>query len=124
MRFLADENFPGDAVDALRAAGHDVLWAATDLASVRDPDVLARAMADRRVLLTSDKDFGELVFRAGLPAESGVVLFRLYGLPVAERAQLVVDVLRQRIEWAGHFTVVRRDRLRTVPLPAGPAPKQ
>lgn len=124
MRFLADENFPGEAVNALRAAGHDVLWAATDLASVRDPDVLARAIGDRRVLLTFDKDFGELVFRAGLPADSGVVLFRVHGLSVAERAQLVVNVLKQRIEWAGHFTVVRRDRLRSVPLPSGPTPKR
>jgi predicted nuclease of predicted toxin-antitoxin system len=59
MRFLADENFPGDAVTALRAAGHDVLWIRTDAPGISDHDVLARSSGDGRVLLTFDKDFGE-----------------------------------------------------------------
>jgi hypothetical protein len=52
MRFLADENFPGDAVTALRAAGHDVLWIRTDAPGITDQDVLARSFQDARVLLT------------------------------------------------------------------------
>jgi predicted nuclease of predicted toxin-antitoxin system len=57
MRFLADENFPGDAVIALRAVGHDVLWIRTDAPGITDQDVLARSLKDARVLLTFDKDF-------------------------------------------------------------------
>jgi hypothetical protein len=53
MRFLADENFPGDAVTALRNAGHDVLWIRTDAPGITDQDVLARSLEDARVLLTS-----------------------------------------------------------------------
>jgi predicted nuclease of predicted toxin-antitoxin system len=77
MRFLANENFPGPAVDALRQAGHDVLWARTEMPGQSDPEILDRAQQDRRVLITFDKDFGELAFRAGLPAECGIVLFRI-----------------------------------------------
>jgi predicted nuclease of predicted toxin-antitoxin system len=68
MRFLADENFPGDAVTALRAAGHDVLWIRTDAPGINDQDVLSRSLSDARVLLTFDKDFGELAWRSSLPA--------------------------------------------------------
>ena len=60
MRFLADENFPGDAVTSLRSSGHDVLWIRTDAPGITDQDVLARSLEDARVLLTFDKDFGEL----------------------------------------------------------------
>jgi predicted nuclease of predicted toxin-antitoxin system len=58
MRFLADENCPGDAVTALRTLGHDVLWIRTDAPGITDEEVLARGLEDARVLLTSDKDFG------------------------------------------------------------------
>jgi predicted nuclease of predicted toxin-antitoxin system len=68
MRFLADENFPGDAVTALRTSGQDVLWIRTDAPGITDQDVLARSLKDARVLLTFDKDFGELAWRSGLPA--------------------------------------------------------
>src|SRR5882724_2778939 len=58
MRFLADENFPGDAVTALRTLGHDVLWIRTDAPGITDEEVLARGLEDGRVLLTFEKDFG------------------------------------------------------------------
>ena len=75
MRFLANENFPGDAVRALRARAHDVAWIRTDNPGSSDQEVLARAMREHRVLVTFDKDFGELAWKAGLPAECGIVLF-------------------------------------------------
>ena len=89
MRFLADENFPGDAVTALRAAGHDVLWIRADAPGIIDQDVLARSFEDARVLLTFDKDFGELAWRSGLPASCGIVLFRLPVLGPSAAAALV-----------------------------------
>jgi predicted nuclease of predicted toxin-antitoxin system len=77
MHFLANENFPGDAVSALRDAGYDVAWVRTDGAGSPDRDVLARAVRESRILLTFGKDFGELAWRSRLPAECGIVLFRL-----------------------------------------------
>ena len=77
MRLLAHENFPGRAVEALRSRGHDVTWVRTDLPGASDREVVARAMAESRLLLTFDKDFGELTFRLGVPASCGIVLFRI-----------------------------------------------
>jgi predicted nuclease of predicted toxin-antitoxin system len=66
MRFLANENFPLDAVEALRHQGHDVVWIRTESPGISDPEVLSRAQTEDRILLTFDKDFGELAFRTKL----------------------------------------------------------
>jgi predicted nuclease of predicted toxin-antitoxin system len=77
MRFLANENFPGAAVTALEAAGHDIVWVRRAAPGATDPDVLAWAAREERVLLTFDKDFGELARGSTLPRTCGVILLRM-----------------------------------------------
>ncbi|MDB9386777.1 DUF5615 family PIN-like protein, partial [Microcystis aeruginosa] len=77
MRFLANENFPLDAVEALGQNGHDVLWIRVESPGISDREVLSRAQAENRILLTFDQDFGELAFRSRLPASVGIILFRI-----------------------------------------------
>jgi len=117
MKVLANENLPRDAVEALRRDGHDVLWARTDMPGVPDPQIMARARAEGRVLLTFDKDFGELAFRSGLVAPCGIILFRLGSRSPSEAASAVLTVVRAREDWSGHFAVVEPGRVRLVPLP-------
>ena len=117
MRFLADENMPGDAIDGLRSRGHDVAWVRTDAPGSSDPDVLARATAEDRVLLTFDKDFGELAFHSRLPASSGVVLFRIALPSPRSAADTIVAALESRTDWAEHFSVVDEYRVRMTSLP-------
>ena len=117
MRFLANENIPGDAVAALRQAGHDTAWIRSDSPGMPDDQVLARAVRESRILLTFDKDFGELAFRRRMPAQCGIVLFRVS----TASPSLLVDFFRSLfttdVEWKGHFTVVEDDRIRMRPLP-------
>jgi len=117
MRILADENFPGDAVDALQKRGHDVAWAHSDSPGDSDVAILARAQAEHRILLTFDKDFGELAFRSGLPASSGIVLFRISTPSPSHVARVAVAALESRTDWTGHFAVVEDERIRMTPLP-------
>jgi uncharacterized protein DUF5615 len=70
MRFLADENLPRVLVSALSAAGHDVEWVKTAGPGTGDAEVLAWAVRDRRILVTFDKDFGELIARSPLSPET------------------------------------------------------
>src|SRR6266436_8345952 len=112
MQFLANENFPLDVVDALRNEGHDVAWIRTDAPGSKDPDILKRAVAEQRVLLTFDKDFGDLAFQFGLPATCGIVLFRLQASSSAALATMVVRALQSRTDWAGQFSVVEASRIR------------
>jgi len=118
MRLLADENSPGDAVEALRSRGHDIAWIRTDAPGSIDRQVLARAVAEDRVLLTFDKDFGELAYGAGLPAHSGVVLFRFRPVSPAFVVERVLRALESRADWARHFSVVEEGRVRMAPLPS------
>lgn len=112
MRFLANENFPFDAVQTLRQQGHDVFWIRTDAPGIPDTEVLNRAQTEDRILLTFDKDFGELAFRSQLPATSGIILFRIKAPSGAVVAQKVVSAIASRNDWANHFSVIEDDRIR------------
>jgi len=117
MRILANENVPGPVVAALRHAGHDVLWIKESLVGAPDPQVLARAQTEQRVVLTADLDFGELAFRSGLPAECGVILIRLDWQQPSSDNLAIVTALASRDDWSGVFAVIERDRVRVRPLP-------
>jgi len=90
MRFLADECCDFAAVRALRAHGHDVLAVGEYQERSEDKDVMARAMAENRILLTEDKDFGWLVY-AGRMDSPGVILIRF---PASARSLLADVVLK------------------------------
>lgn len=118
MLFLADEDFPGLAVRWLREAGHDVVWARTHMPGDADSAFLAAAQRDIRVVLTCDKDFGELAFHWGLPASCRVVLFRITASSPEVFLQRVKDLMAAEsdIGFGGKFCVVEADRVRSRPL--------
>lgn len=118
LRLLANENLPGDAVGELRRRGHDVLWARTHLAGAADSEILARAVAEERLLVTFDKDFGELVYRRGRSASCGIVLFRITTKSPADATRRIVALLESRDDWAGAFSVIDENGIRIRSLPS------
>jgi hypothetical protein len=116
MRFLANENFPGAAVTALQTAGHDVVWVRVAGPGISDSDVLAWAVRENRILLTFDKDFGELARGSRSPATCGVVLFRVPLPKPHEVGWRLADLITARDDWAGYFSVVEPGRIRMRPL--------
>lgn len=88
MNIVADESVDIKIVDRLRADGHSVQSVAELDPGIDDEAVLLKSREANAVLLTADKDFGELVFRQGL-AQSGVVLIRLAGIAPERKAELV-----------------------------------
>jgi predicted nuclease of predicted toxin-antitoxin system len=117
-RLLADENVAGAVVAALRHDGHDVAWIHEDAPGSPDPDVLERAQREGRVVVTFDKDFGELAFRRGLAASVGVVLFRITLTSPEHAVQAAVAAFTSRADWTGQFAVVEDDRIRLRALPS------
>ena len=117
MRLCANENIPEDCVLRLRKSGHDVLWIREISPGSPDNDVLALAAGEDRLLITFDKDFGELVFRRGAKASHGVVLFRVSQPSGAAVAERVAAVLASRDDWSGHFSVVEDFAIRMRLLP-------
>jgi len=112
VNLVADEGVDRAVVDRLRRDGHTVVYVAELYHSVADDEVLRQANTRNALLITADKDFGELVFRQG-QAHSGVILLRLAGLANATKAELVAEVCRERgAELLGAFGVVAPGQVR------------
>lgn len=117
MRFLANENIPDQAVNAFQDRGHDIAWIRSDTPGITDREILARAQSENRILLTFDKDFGELAFRSGLPATSGIIQFRISAPSPEIVARIALSAIDSREDWSGHFSVIEDQRIRMTPLP-------
>ena len=112
MRFLADENFPHAAVVALRDRGHDVSEVAESAPGTPDARVLDVAAAQSRLLLTFDKDFGELARTRATPGLAGIILFRI-PLPAPDQVgDRLASLIDARADWRGHFAIVEPGRVR------------
>jgi predicted nuclease of predicted toxin-antitoxin system len=112
MRFLADENIDRQSVAALRQAGHEVVYIAELDPGITDDQVLDLANREELLLLTADKDFGELVYRLHRQAH-GIVLVRLAGAAAEEKAEIVGAVVRKHgQELVNAFSVITLDGIR------------
>jgi predicted nuclease of predicted toxin-antitoxin system len=118
MRIIANENVAATVISELRQRGHDVNWIKESNPRASDEVVLGIAQSEQGLVLTHDKDFGELAFRYGLPATCGVLLVRLSGTGRQADIDQVLNVIDSREDWAGQFSVASRGRLRMRPLPA------
>ena len=117
MTFLADESVDQPIVVRLRDDGHDVVAVAEVAPTLPDATVLAQAIQRGDLLLTADKDFGEIVFRQR-QVTAGVVLSRLAGLSPEAKARVVSGVIREREgEIPGAFTVISPGMVRIRPSP-------
>jgi predicted nuclease of predicted toxin-antitoxin system len=115
VRLLANENIPLEAVRRLQAKGFDVA-SATDTPGGPDLNVIDRAGREGRILLTFDKDFGQLAVRQHRPVP-GVVLLRIPPLSPDYIAAQLLRVLGGEFQLEDRFTVVTANRVRSRPLP-------
>ena len=112
MRFLADESCDFAVVNALREAGHDVTAVKDMLPGAPDDAVIGLADRDARVLLTEDKDFGQLVFSSAVNSP-GVIFIRFPGNARQAMARSVLELVNKKPEKIkGHFAVVQPGRIR------------
>lgn len=116
VRFLCDENIPGALVRALTARGRDVLWVAASSPGITDIAVLALAREQDRILITADKDFGELATASLRGTAAGVILLRVALPPTEDAATRLAELIAGRDDWPGHLAVVEPGRLRMRPL--------
>ena len=100
----------------IRSRGHDLVWIEEETPGIDDQVVLSRATAEGRILLTCDKDFGDLIFRDKLKAPFGVILFRI-PQNTPDRTRTIIAELESRTGWAGHFSTIDENGLRRRRLP-------
>ena len=113
MNFVADEGVDSCIVERLRQDGHRVWYVAEMAPAISDEAVLATANREAALLLTADKDFGEMVFRQRRFTR-GIVLVRLAGLSAARKAEVVAGAIAEhQSELAKGFTVIAPGICRT-----------
>lgn len=113
MNLLVDESVDRQIVDRLRLEGHDVIYIAEIEPSITDSAVFDRANASNAILLTADKDFGEIVFRDGRLISDGVILIRLSGLSADKKSELVASTLSEYDgKFAKKFCVIAPGKVR------------
>lgn len=112
VKLLADEGIDRPVVEALRNVAWDIKYILEISPGIPDDEVLALANSEQRVLLTQDKDFGELIFRLR-SIHSGVILIRLEGFNPGQKAEIVSQVLAgHQHELFASFTVVQPNAVR------------
>lgn len=116
MNLLADENIPASIVRALLDDGHDVVWIRNEAPGIPDIEVLHLAHRKNRIILTFDKDFGELAVRDRVAPCRGIILVRVFQKTPLDLAGYLRDIIRSRQDWDGHFSGIEDERIRMRPL--------
>jgi predicted nuclease of predicted toxin-antitoxin system len=117
MRLLLDTCVWPGAVAELSAHGHDVLWVGDWPSDPGDDEILAFALRERRIVVTLDKDFGELAVAFG-HGHSGII--RLVNWQIAKQASVCIDVIERHGEELSQGAIVTAEpgRLRLRPAPS------
>jgi predicted nuclease of predicted toxin-antitoxin system len=118
MKFIIDESTGKAVAQFLREIGHDVVAVTETIPATEDRDILIKAASEGRIVITNDKDFGELIFRSGY-AHNGVLFLRLQDESAANRVHVVKAVLEQYADSLEmNFIVATDRRVRIRHLPA------
>jgi predicted nuclease of predicted toxin-antitoxin system len=120
VQLLADENQHPLVVNALRSKGYAVDWIAESSSGAKDEEILSRPDIPSKILLTYDRDFGDLIFNRGYPAPFAILYTRLNRARPSEIANRLLALLETGVA-AGHMTTVTEDGLRMKSFPLGAA---
>jgi predicted nuclease of predicted toxin-antitoxin system len=111
--FLANENFPRPSITLLRQFGIEVRSIQEDLPGIPNEQVLRIAKENNQVILTFDKDYGELIFRYQTASPPAVVYFREKGQDPLFAGRILLSMLQEKVShFDDAFTVVERDSIR------------
>ena len=117
MELLADESCAGPVIRSLRAAGHDLVVIAEVAKGASDEWVMERAFVEGRILITEDRDFGELVDASGRPT-AGVVFVKFHSRARRAKPEAVLEAVAKLGErLRGGFAVVEPGRVRLARRP-------
>jgi len=112
VNLVADENIDTEIIAELRGRGYEILSISENFSGIPDEEVLEIANKYNAILITGDKDFGELVFRRG-QANKGVILIRIFGVPQEEKARIVLEVFElHKTDFMENFTVIGKNKIR------------
>jgi len=121
MKLLVDENAPRTIIEALRNYGYDLLWIREYRRGIADEEIVRLSVSENRIILTFDKDFGELIYRKTKSSVSeanrvrmntpGVILARIPNNQICK--ERILEFLKEQgNKLRGYFTVLTENRTR------------
>ena len=114
-KFLADENIPIKAVDALKQKNIDIIPILQISQGLSDREVINLANRQGRIIITFDTDFGKLTFKERLKVK-GIILLRFIPKSPQQIAKRIEHLITARIPIENHFLVIREDSVRIIPI--------
>ncbi len=106
-KLLANENFPYQSISYLVEKGFDVISIGLDNPSILDSEVMLIAMKEERVILTFDRDYGELIFKHNYKPDNGVIYLRLDEFEPVEPGKIIEKMLlKKEIDLRRALTVI------------------
>jgi len=103
MKLLANENFPLESYRYLKGNGFDIIAIGIDYSGIKDEEVILLAINESRIILTFDKDYGELIFKYGFKPAEGVIFLRLENYESDGPGKIIEQILG-----AEHFETARK----------------
>jgi predicted nuclease of predicted toxin-antitoxin system len=112
MVFLANENFPSPSIKIIENAGYEIISISEKHPGINDNEVVALAQKNGFIILTFDKDYGEILFKHAQQNPPSVVFFRFHGDNPESAGKTLVRLLKENISLENRFTVVEKENLR------------
>jgi predicted nuclease of predicted toxin-antitoxin system len=113
VKFLCNENIPRASVELLISDGQNISYVARDLSGITDMEVIQLSIKEERIIITLDKDYGELIFKHGLKLITGIIYLRFLDYDPELPARMILSILRDsKITFAGKFTVIDPNGIR------------
>jgi len=113
MRLLANENFPLQSAEILRARGFDITTVGVEFQGITDREVMEIAVREGRTIVTFDRHYGELIFRHGYRPDAGVIYLRWRRFNPEDPGRYLADLLTgTKVDFSRALTVIDEDTIR------------
>jgi predicted nuclease of predicted toxin-antitoxin system len=112
MKFLANENFPFPSIEVIRNLGYEVISIAEKYSGISDLEVIKLATEQRLIILTFDKDYGEIIFKLKQIEPPAVVFYRFKGITPPQAGLMLKELISSSIQLNGMFTVIEEENIR------------
>jgi predicted nuclease of predicted toxin-antitoxin system len=113
MKILANENIPFTSVKVLRNEGYDVKAVGDEFQGITDKEVIELAIIEKRLIITFDKDYGELIFKYQLRPPEGVIYLRFSNFTANYPAEFLLNLFKNtELTFDFTFTVIDENSVR------------
>jgi predicted nuclease of predicted toxin-antitoxin system len=113
MKFIANENIPIESIQLLQSSKIDIISIQEIKPGISDLDVIDIARNEDRIIITFDKDYGELIYQRKISFKIGIIFLRFIPKNSLETGKILIEILNNsNLDYKNKFTVIDREKIR------------